>query len=448
MTDLYVEAVNKKRLEEIDIEIKRLTSRKIVLEKQWKAEKAIIEKIKTANEEIDKLKNNAAELERNGDFAKVAEIRYGTILNLQKNLEEYKNQIKEIQAGNSLLHEIVDVEDVAAVAASWTGIPVSKMLETEKIKLINMEERLHRRVISQEEAVTAVSNAIRRSRAGLQDENRPIGSFIFLGSTGVGKTEMARALAEFLFDDERAIIRFDMSEYSEKHTVSRLIGAPPGYVGYEQGGQLTEAIRSKPYSVILLDEIEKAHPEIFNVLLQVLDDGRLTDGKGVTVNFKNTLIIMTSNLGSQFFQEAIEKNLEISDNTTFKNISDNINKLVKQSLRPEFLNRIDEIIIFKPLTDKDILKIVDLQIDRLIERLAKKNINLVISDTAKRLLTKQGTDIQNGARPLKRVIQHNIIDVLSIKILDDYFAMGDTIYIDTNQADELVFSKNTVTLAQ
>ncbi len=442
MKDIYSKENSKKRLIEIDNELKVLFVRKNELTKQWKNEKELIEKINKIKKEIDQQKQLAEENERNGDLAKVAEIRYGTLLELEKNLEDTKSEILNIQSENMLLHEIVDSEDIAAVASNWTGIPLSKLLEKEKNKLINMEERIHQRVISQDEAITAVSNAIRRSRAGLQDENRPIGSFIFLGTTGVGKTELAKALAEFLFDDERAMIRFDMSEYSEKHSVSRLIGAPPGYVGYDQGGQLTEVIRNNPYSVVLLDEIEKANPEIFNILLQVLEDGRLTDGKGRTVNFKNTIVIMTSNLGSEYFQESIENNKDINDNETFKEISLNIKSLLKKNLRPEFLNRIDEIIIFRPLKIQDITKIVDLQIGSLSLRLAQKNINLSISDKAKQVLSEKGYDIQNGARPLKRLIQSNIIDSISMMILEEKLKIGDTVYIDIDQFDNFVFPIN------
>ena len=446
MANEFINAKNESRLAEIDSMIKELFQRKKKIEKQWKAEKKLIEKIKLINEEIDKKKSLADEFEKNGELAQVAEIRYGLLLELQQDLNSQKENLNQIQKGKKLMNEIVNTEDIAQIAADWTGIPVSKMLETEKMKLVNMEDRLHQRVISQEEAVTAISNAIRRSRAGLQDEARPIGSFIFLGTTGVGKTEMARALAEFLFDDERAIARFDMSEYSEKHSVSRLIGAPPGYVGYEQGGQLTEMIRSKPYSVLLLDEIEKAHPEIFNILLQILEDGRLTDGKGRTVNFKNTVVIMTSNLGSEFFVDAINQGIDIADKKNFGEISNNVLDLLKKTLRPEFINRIDDLIVFKTLSNKDISKIVDLQLKRLEFKLEKQDINLVISDEAKNLIAEKGFDIQNGARPLKRVIQSHITDYLSIKILDGFLLSGDNMYIDTNKNNEFVFSKNTAAL--
>ncbi|MCK4985430.1 MAG: AAA family ATPase, partial [Desulfobacterales bacterium] len=343
--------------------------------------------------------------EREGDLARVAELRYGEALKLEKQLEEVNQKLSELQQASKMLKEEVDDEDVAEVVSRWTGIPVSKMLEGERDKLVHMETRLHRRVIGQDEAVTAVSNAVRRARSGLQDPNRPIGSFIFMGPTGVGKTELAKALAEFIFDSEQAIVRIDMSEYMEKHSVARLIGAPPGYVGYEEGGYLTEAVRRRPYSVVLFDEIEKAHPEVFNVMLQILDDGRMTDGQGRTVDFKNTIVIMTSNVGSQWIQE-----LGASDREAMEN---RVTEALRASFKPEFLNRIDEIIIFQSLAADDILKIVDIQIDRLGQRLADKNIELILSDGSKELIAKKGYDPVYGARPLKRVIQQFIENPLS-----------------------------------
>ncbi len=341
-----------------------------------------------------------------------------------------------------MLKEEVDAEDIAEVVAKWTGIPVSKMLESERSKLLHLEEELHKRIIGQDEAVSAVANAIRRSRTGLQDVNRPIGSFIFLGTTGVGKTELARALADYLFDDEHAMIRIDMSEYMEKFSVSRLIGAPPGYVGYEEGGQLTEAVRRRPYSVVLLDEIEKAHPDVFNILLQVLDDGRLTDNQGRTVNFKNTIIIMTSNLGSHLIQDKLIDINEEQIDDVMGELRKNLVDLLRKTIRPEFLNRIDEIVLFKPLTHKEIRKIVDIQLNKLVDMLKAKELGLVVSDEAKDWLTNLGYDVTFGARPLKRTIQKYLINPLSQELLMDNFESGDTIYVSVGDKCKLVFEKN------
>jgi len=429
------------RLKEIEKEIEELKGKHYVLKNRWDSEKKLIQSIRNYKVEIDKAKVLADELERQGDLAKVAELRYGKILELEKKLEETNTKLEEIQKSGKLLREEVSAEDIAGIVAKWTGIPVQKMLETERTKLLKIEERIHQRLIDQNEAVSAIANAIRRSRAGLQDPNRPIGSFIFLGTTGVGKTEMARALAEFLFDDENSLVRIDMSEYMEKYSVSRLIGAPPGYVGYEEGGQLTEAIRQKPYSVVLLDEIEKAHPDVFNVLLQLIDDGRLTDGKGRIVNFKNTIIIMTSNLGTEILQDKIYDINEENRDEIMPKVKDEILSLLKKRLRPEFLNRIDEIIVFKPLLKSELIQIVELQLNLLKKKLLENNINLKISEKAMDLITKIGYDTQYGARPLKRAIQNNITNKLAMKLLAAEFVAGDNILVDSNENDEFVFLK-------
>lgn len=438
MTDIQPTS---KRLEEIEAEIELLKTQQFDLMKKWKREKEQISLIRSLKAEIESTKSRADELEREGNLAKVAELRYGVIHDLERRLIEANSVLESIQIEGKMLKEEVTAEDIAEVIAKATGIPVSKMLETEKQKLLSMEERIHKRVVSQEEAVTAIANAIRRSRSGLQEPNRPIGSFIFLGTTGVGKTETARALAEFLFDNENALIRIDMSEYMEKFAVSRLIGAPPGYVGYDEGGQLTEAVRNHPYSVILLDEIEKAHADVFNVLLQVLDDGRLTDSKGRTVNFKNTIIIMTSNLGTELIQSRLS---EINEDNRFAVMSElkmRILELLKKTMRPEFLNRIDEIVMFNPLTKSDIHNITDIQIDLLRHKLGKLNLNLEISDCAIDWLTDLGFDSQYGARPLKRAIQKHISDPLAVKLLSGEFAGGDTIEINCTSAGKFTFMK-------
>ncbi len=383
----------------------------------------------------------ADKFERDGDLGKVAEIRYGRIVNLEKQLKDETQKLAEAQQTKKMLKEEVDAEDIAEVVAKWTGIPVSKMLESERSKLLKLEDELHQRVIGQDEAVSAVSNAIRRSRSGLQDANKPIGSFIFLGTTGVGKTELARALAEILFDDEHAMIRIDMSEYMEKFSVSRLIGAPPGYVGYEEGGQLTEAVRRRPYSVVLLDEIEKAHSDVFNVLLQVLDDGRLTDNQGRTVNFKNTIIIMTSNLGSHLIQDRLDAFDEDNVETFMGELRQQMHDLLRKTIRPEFLNRIDEIVLFKPLSRLEIRKIVDIQLKRVQKMLKDKEITLDVSDEAKDWLAQLGYDVNYGARPLKRVIQKYLINPLSQELLASNFVDGDTIKVNVSEKVGLVFSK-------
>ena len=439
-TDMYSNPT-KKRLSEIEKELADLKEKKSTLQQRWKGEKESISRIRSLKADIEKSRNNASELERKGDLAKVAELRYGTILQLEKQLEDENNHLKALQEHGKMLKEEVDAVDIAEIVGKWTGIPVQRMLETERTKLLTMEDRLHKRVISQHEAIHAISNAIRRSRAGLQDQNRPIGSFIFLGTTGIGKTEMARALAEFLFDDDNSLIRIDMSEYLEKFAVSRLIGAPPGYVGYDEGGQLTEAVRQKPYSVILLDEIEKAHPDVFNILLQVLDDGHLTDSKGRLVNFKNTIIIMTSNLGSDILQKQLIDINEDNRDEMLMNARVGIIELLKKTMRPEFLNRIDEIILFKPLTRNEVKEIAVLQTNKLQDQLKQKDITLTITDAAIDALVRVGYDVQFGARPLKRALQKYITNPLSIHVLAGDFSIGDSIILDANDLGNMTFTK-------
>ncbi|GAA0890378.1 ATP-dependent chaperone ClpB [Fulvivirga kasyanovii] len=407
---------DKEKERQLTKEIADLTEKRNDLKAKWENEKTVIQGIRHQKEEIDRLKFEAEQAEKSGDFGRVAEIRYGKIVEAEKQLEEYQKKISEIQE-ESLMKEEVDSEDIAEVVARWTGIPVSKMLQSEREKLLSLEQELRKRIAGQEEAIRALSDAVRRSRAGLQDPKRPIGSFIFLGTTGVGKTELSKALAEYLFNDENAMVRIDMSEYQERHSVSRLVGAPPGYVGYDEGGQLTEAVRRKPYSVILLDEIEKAHPDVFNILLQVLDDGRLTDNKGRVANFKNTIIIMTTNIGSSIIQDNFadlnDDNLEeVIDKT-----KDEVFELLKKSVRPEFLNRVDETIMFRPLSRQDVRKIVDIQFKQIQKRLAESGVKLEISTDALDHLAKKGFDPQFGARPLKRVLQREILNELSKEIL-------------------------------
>jgi ATP-dependent Clp protease ATP-binding subunit ClpB len=429
------------RLKEIEKELSELSSQRDELLAHWNLEKDLIKDIRKNKEEIEKLKIEADRYERESDLAKVAELRYGKIPSMEKEIIAKTEQLEKIQKNKKMLKEEVDAEDIAEVVSKWTGIPVTKMLESERQKLIGMEDNIRKRVVGQDDAVIAVSNAIRRSRAGLQDENRPIGSFIFMGTTGVGKTELARALAEFLFDDEKAMIRIDMSEYMEKFSVTRLIGAPPGYVGYEEGGQLTEAVRRKPYCVILLDEIEKAHPDVFNILLQVLDEGRLTDSQGRTVNFKNTLIIMTSNIGSVLIQEQLQFLTENNLIEIMNELRVKLLELLKATIRPEFLNRVDEIILFNPLTMPEVRKIVDLQFDILKRRLEKNNIKINIDDDAKDWLGKLGYDITYGARPIKRTIQKYLTNPLSEKILNADFLPGDGIRIILNKKGLIDFQK-------
>ena len=430
------------RLEELVKELSELEEERNRLRSKWQIEKDQIQKIRNIKTKIEDAKAQAEQYEREGDLGKVAEIRYGVITELKKQLEEETKRLQEIQSDSKLLKEEVDAEDIAEIVSKWTGIPVSKMLESERQKLLRLEDELHKRVVGQDEAITAVANAIRRSRAGLQDPNRPIGSFIFIGTTGVGKTELARALAEFLFDDEHAMVRIDMSEYMEKHSVSRLIGAPPGYVGYEEGGQLTEAVRRRPYSVVLLDEIEKAHPDVFNVLLQVLDDGRLTDNQGRTVDFKNTIIIMTSNIGSHLIQEKLSQFNESNYEQIISDLKNQLNDLLRKTIRPEFLNRIDEVILFKPLLKSEMGEIVEIQIGRVREMLAEKKMSLELSEKAKEFLVEHGYDITYGARPLKRVIQNYIVNPLATELLMGNFEAGDTILVDVSpDGNKLQFSR-------
>lgn len=429
------------RLEEIEKELAELSEKRNSLVSHWNLERDMIKSIRSAKQEIEDLKIEADKYEREGNLAKVAEIRYSKLTEQQKKISEFTENLGDIQKDNRMLKEEVDAEDIAEIISKWTGIPVTRMLESERQKLVHMEENLKKRVIGQEDAVAAVSNAIRRSRAGLQDENRPIGSFIFLGTTGVGKTELARALAEFLFDDEKAMVRIDMSEYMEKFSVSRLIGAPPGYVGYEEGGQLTEAVRRRPYCVVLLDEIEKAHPDVFNILLQVLDEGRLTDSQGRTVNFKNTIIIMTSNLGSHIIQEKLHEITGDNRDEVMNELRVKLMDLLRKTIRPEFLNRVDEIILFKPLTQKEIRQIVELQLKLLIEKVKRNNMTLLLDEEVNDWLGKLGFDIAYGARPLKRTIQKHITNILSEKILNAEFLPGDTIEVKLDKQGHISFEK-------
>ncbi|MBW1990253.1 MAG: ATP-dependent chaperone ClpB [Deltaproteobacteria bacterium] len=420
------------RKEKLEKEIAEAKEQLAEMTAHWQNEKEAISEIRRIKEELDKLSVEEEKAEREGDLNKVAELRYGRTNELKKELEEANSRLAEIQKDKKMLKEEVDDEDVAEVVSRWTGIPVARMMESEREKLLKMEERLSERVIGQKQAVTAVANAVRRARSGLQDPNRPIGSFIFMGPTGVGKTELAKSLAHFLFDDEQAMVRIDMSEYMEKYSVSRLIGAPPGYVGYEEGGQLTEAVRRRPYSVILFDEIEKAHPDVFNALLQILDDGRMTDGQGRTVDFRNTIIIMTSNVGSQFIQDL--------GATQREEMHKRVTEALRATFRPEFLNRIDEIVIFDNLTAEDLAKIVEIQVARLAKRLADKSIDLQITEEAKKLLGRLGFDPLYGARPLKRVIQREVENPLAVRILEGDVPPGATVVVDA-KADELVFEE-------
>ena len=405
------------KLEQLGKEIANLKEESQKMRAKWSSEKALIDKIQQSKIDIEQLKYEAEKAEREGDYGKVAEIRYGKIKAAEEAIAQSKEQLKAMQHGSALIKEEVDAEDIADVVSRWTGIPVTKMIQSEREKLLHLEDELHKRVVGQEDAIVAVSDAIRRSRAGLQDPKRPIGSFIFLGTTGVGKTELAKALADYLFDDENMMTRIDMSEYQEKFSATRLIGAPPGYVGYDEGGQLTEAIRRKPYSVVLFDEIEKAHPDVFNVLLQVLDDGRLTDNKGRTVNFKNTIIIMTSNLGSQLIRENFEQLTPENREETIEKTRNQVFELLKQTIRPEFLNRIDELIMFTPLTEKEIESIVNLQLDGLKKQLATSGIQLQITPKALQFISEEGYDPQFGARPVKRVIQKYLLNDLSKQLI-------------------------------
>ncbi|MBW0176556.1 ATP-dependent chaperone ClpB [Sediminibacterium sp.] len=409
---------DEEKLRELNIEISNLSVQRDTLKAKWRNEKEIVEKIQQAKAAIESLKLEAEQAERNGDYGKVAEIRYGKIKEQEAQITSFTEQLNQLsEQSRRLMKEEVDAEDIAENVAKATGIPVSKMMQGEREKLLNLEDELHQRVVGQEEAISAVADAVRRSRAGLQDPRKPIGSFIFLGTTGVGKTELAKALAEYLFDDEHLMTRIDMSEYQEKHTVSRLVGAPPGYVGYDEGGQLTEAVRRKPYSVVLLDEIEKAHPDVWNILLQVLDDGHLTDNKGRTVNFKNTIIIMTSNIGSHLIQDAFENINDQNITAATEKAKTEVMELLRHTIRPEFLNRVDEIIMFSPLLRKQIMGIVKIQLDGLKKMVADAGIQLEFSEYLLEFLSEQGYDPQMGARPLKRLIQKQIVNTLSKKIL-------------------------------
>lgn len=416
------------KLDDINSQLEQLRAEKKVADAQWKEEKDLLNSISKKRQEIDDLKTDADIAERNGDYAKVAEIRYGKIGGLQEEIKALER--KKAENPNPLINEEVTPEDIAEVVAKWTGIPVKRMLQSEKDKLLHLEEELHKRVIGQDEAIKAVADAVRRSRAGLQNEKRPIGSFLFLGTTGVGKTELAKALAEFLFNDENLMTRIDMSEYQESFAVTRLIGAPPGYVGYDEGGQLTEAVRRKPYSVVLFDEIEKAHPDVFNILLQVLDDGRLTDGKGRTVNFKNTILIMTSNVGADIIQNYMNKINDVNRSQALADCKNAVLEVLKRSVRPEFLNRIDEVIMFQPLGEKDIRDILMLQIHQIKDLLAEKEIRIDFTEPALNYLASKGFDIAYGARPIKRLLQKELINELATKIIAGEITKDHAITVD------------------
>ncbi len=426
------------KLETLNKEIENLRGEEKSLKAKWESERNIINKIQQNKIDIEHLKYHAEKAEREGDYGKVAEIRYGQLRQKEEEITKYEEDLNQMQGSSAMIKEEVDADDIADVVSRWTGIPVGRMLQSESEKLLHLEEELHNRVVGQDEAITAVSDAIRRSRAGLQDEKRPIGSFIFLGTTGVGKTELAKALAEYLFNDENMMTRIDMSEYQEKFSVTRLIGSPPGYVGYEEGGQLTEAVRRKPYSVVLFDEIEKAHPDVFNILLQVLDDGRLTNNKGRVVNFKNTIIIMTSNLGSQIIRENFEKITITNREEVIESTKTEVLDLLKKTIRPEFLNRIDEIIMFTPLDENEIQEIVEIQLNGIKKQLAANNIDLQFTDAAVKQIAHEGYDPQFGARPVKRVIQRYVLNPLSKDILAHKITHNKPIIVDA-QGSELIF---------
>ena len=434
---------DKERIKKLDKEIEELKAKASSMRSKWESERDILRQIQQKKERIEQLKIEAQQAERTGDYGKVAEIRYGSIVEAEKSIAELQSRLDESTAnGGSMIKEEVDAEDIAEVVSRWTGIPVSRMLASEREKLLNMELALHARVVGQEQAIAVVSDAVRRSRAGLSDARRPIGSFIFLGSTGVGKTELARALAEFLFNDENMMTRIDMSEYQERHAVSRLVGAPPGYVGYDEGGQLTEAVRRKPYSVVLLDEIEKAHPDVFNILLQVLDDGRLTDNKGRTVDFRNTIIIMTSNMGAQLIQEQFSRAMANGGDVTAEVVEQTrreVVEMLKRELKPEFLNRVDEIVMFEPLSEKNITEIVDMQLAKVYKMLKDVGVEMRVTDNARRWIAHTGFDVAYGARPVKRVIQREVINELSKRILAAVIDKSKPIVIDVAD-DKLSFS--------
>lgn len=432
---------NKDKEAVLSKDIAEISAKRQSVRAKWESEKAVIVGIRREKEAIEKWKQEAEQAERAGDFGKVAEIRYGKIVETEKSLESFKAQLAEMQAGSPLLKEEVDQEDIASVVSKWTGIPLSKMIQSEKEKLLHLEEELGKRVAGQKEAIAALSDAVRRSRAGLQDPKRPIGSFIFMGTTGVGKTELAKALAEYLFNDENAMVRIDMSEYQERHTVSRLVGAPPGYVGYEEGGQLTEAVRRKPYAVVLLDEIEKAHPDVFNILLQVLDDGRLTDNKGRLANFKNTIIILTTNLGSHLIQERFSEMEAWNKEEILEQTKLEVLDLLKKTVRPEFLNRIDETIVFEPLTKPLIRKIVDIQWKEIQKRLGESTIEIEATPEVLDYLAEVGFDPNFGARPLKRTLQRLVLNELSKQILSGYIKNDAAVLVDLD-ADHQIYFKN------
>jgi ATP-dependent Clp protease ATP-binding subunit ClpB len=428
------------RLAKLEKELADLKEDQTRLQAHWQQEKDAIRVSSELKEQLEEVRRQKQDAERAGDFAKASEMQYGRIPELERKIREQEDKLQQLQQTHRMLKEEVDEEDIAEVVGKWTGIPVSRLMEGEIQKLLRMEERLHERVIGQDEAIQAVASAIRRARAGLQDPNRPLGSFVFLGPTGVGKTELARALAEFMFDDEHALIRIDMSEYQEKHTVSRMIGAPPGYVGYDEAGQLTEAVRRRPYAVVLFDEIEKAHPEVLNVLLQLLDDGRLTDGKGRTVDFKNTVVIMTSNIGSHFIAETAKAG-ELTEG-----VRRQVLDALRQHFRPEFINRIDEIIVFHALSKDEMKSIIDVQLRGLMKRLADRKIKVELSDRAKEFLVQEGYDPTYGARPLKRTIQKRVLDPLAMRVLEGAFAEGDHVVVDAGP-EGLTFAKHEVTVA-
>ena len=432
---------DKQKIETLTKVIKELNEERDRIKSRWETERSFIEKIQKEKKNIEKYRYEAEVAERDGNYGLVAELRYGKIPNSENAIEVAKVELKSIQGDNPLIDEVVNAEDIAEIVSRWTGIPVNKMLQSEKEKLLNLEKELHKRVVGQDEAIVAVSDAIRRSRAGLQDAHRPIGSFIFLGTTGVGKTELAKALAEFLFDDENNMVRIDMSEYQERHSVSRLIGAPPGYVGYDESGQLTEAVRRKPYSVVLLDEIEKAHQDVFNILLQILDDGRLTDNKGRLVDFKNTIIIMTSNIGAMAIQNMmskINKDMIANDVSAFEDMRNEVMEILRQYMKPEFLNRIDDIIMFMPLTKEQIINVVAMQFSSIKKMLKKNNINIEMTSEAMKHIADTSFDIRYGARPVKRMMQRELINDLSKMILSDKVNKDKTIVVDYD-GNDIVF---------
>ena len=427
-----------KRLEALKRELADLNEERTKLRAQWESERSLIDEIQKSKDAIEEYKFQANRAEREGDYGKVAELRYGKIKEAEQHIEQVKAKLAETKSGSSLIREEITSDDIAAVVSKWTGIPVSRMMQSERAKLLNLEAELHKRVVGQDMAIAALADAVRRNRAGLQDAKRPIGSFIFLGTTGVGKTELAKALAEFLFDDESLMTRIDMSEYQEKHTVSRLIGAPPGYVGYDEGGQLTEAVRRKPYSVVLLDEIEKAHPDVFNILLQVLDDGRLTDNKGRTVDFKNTIIIMTSNLGASLIQEELESLTDSNRDEKIEQCNNKVFELLKRTIRPEFLNRIDEVIMFTPLQKSEIVSVVRLQVNQITKMLEHNGLTMSVTPAAVEWIANEGYDPQFGARPVKRVIQRSLLNDLSKQILSEQVSKDSVIEVDVAD-NHLVF---------